>query len=634
MVPRELMLTNKIPSCMFRALCGLAVCIFLVTGCGAPGPRALLSGEKLIRQGKYDQAIEKLERATQLMPKSAQAWNYLGLAYHGNNQPIRAIRAYRQALTLDNRLAPVRFNLGCAALEQNDLSSAIEQLTTFTYLQPNVADGWAKLGTAQLRANKIELAEKSLKSALELHPGNIEALNGLGLIQFQKRRFSEAFNFFNSATVENPNYAQALLNAAVSAQQNAPTRPQALQFYRRYLASKPAPEDSDKILAVANQLDAELNPPPRVIAQAAPPPAPARPAVKTNVVVGTTNSTAVAMTPRVAHATVPPTNSTIVVRTNAEIAFVPPPPKTIPRTNAIALSNSLAAAVMTKPTLNEPAFEITRVEDGFVAKPAQDFANSSDPRVARPTNSAVGTLTEATATATEGGLSENGSQAPSKSLLSRLNPFSGKSKTPSSPAGNVATGSTQVTMVEKGIAPGTATVSPVVARRYKFIGPVKPTSGNTAAAHRFLADGARAQQAGLLSQAIANYKRAIETDPGSFDAYYNLALVGLDTGNWDDALRAGEYALAINPEALNARYSFALALKQARYPQDAAEQFERILQSTPNDARVHLKLANVYAEQLKQPTLAKVHYERVLDLDPQHPQAAAIRSWLARNSSG
>src|SRR5258707_699087 len=89
--------------------------------------------------------------------------------------------------------------------------------------------------------------------------------------------------------------------------------------------------------------------------------------------------------------------------------------------------------------------------------------------------------------------------------------------------------------------------------------------------------------------------RQQDHDPASFDAYYNLTLAALDVGNWDEALRTAEYALAINPEALNARYSFGLALKQARYPQDAAEQFERILRVTPNDARVHLKLANVYA---------------------------------------
>ena len=65
------------------------------SGCQPPGPRALLKGEKLIHEGKYEQAIEKLQIASRLLPKNAQAWNFLGLAYHGNKQPEPAWRAYR-----------------------------------------------------------------------------------------------------------------------------------------------------------------------------------------------------------------------------------------------------------------------------------------------------------------------------------------------------------------------------------------------------------------------------------------------------------------------------------------------------------------------------------------------------------
>ena len=101
---------------------GLALlgAVMLLCGCGAPGPRALLKGESLIKERRYEVAIEYLTNAVRLLPKNPQAWNHLGLAYHGAGQFDQAQRAYRQALQLDFNLAPARYNLGLLALEQND----------------------------------------------------------------------------------------------------------------------------------------------------------------------------------------------------------------------------------------------------------------------------------------------------------------------------------------------------------------------------------------------------------------------------------------------------------------------------------------------------------------------------------
>ena len=51
----------------------------------------------------------------------------------------------------------------------------------------------------------------------------------------------------------------------------------------------------------------------------------------------------------------------------------------------------------------------------------------------------------------------------------------------------------------------------------------------------------------------------------------------------------------------------------------------------PGEARAHVALANLYAQQLGQPARAREHYLRLLELDPQHPQATAIRYWLEAN---
>src|SRR5690348_16609652 len=93
------------------SLAGVGLASLLVA-CTPAGPRALLNGERLIRDGKYAQAITRLETATKLLPGNAQAFNHLGLAYHKAGQPAAALKAYEQARRCDPNLTSVHFNLG------------------------------------------------------------------------------------------------------------------------------------------------------------------------------------------------------------------------------------------------------------------------------------------------------------------------------------------------------------------------------------------------------------------------------------------------------------------------------------------------------------------------------------------
>src|SRR6059036_3482644 len=167
MVPRGCMLVIKNWPPVVQLTLALTASMALLCGCGAPGPRALLKGERLIKEQRYADAIEQLTNATRLLPKNAQAWNHLGVAYHGAGQLDQAQRAYKQALQLDFNLAPARYNFGVLALEQNDTAAALEHLTSYTAFQPTAADGWIKLGNAQVRARRLDQAEKSYKTALE-----------------------------------------------------------------------------------------------------------------------------------------------------------------------------------------------------------------------------------------------------------------------------------------------------------------------------------------------------------------------------------------------------------------------------------------------------------------------------------
>jgi protein O-GlcNAc transferase len=132
-----------------------------------------------------------------------------------------------------------------------------------------------------------------------------------------------------------------------------------------------------------------------------------------------------------------------------------------------------------------------------------------------------------------------------------------------------------------------------------------------------------------MTDAMAGYQEATRLDPSFFEAHYNLGLAAYDMRDFGLSLSAYERALSINATSADARFNFAFALQEANFPEDAARELERILAARPDEARAHFAVAKLYAEPLARVDLARAHYRKVLQLDPQHPQATAIRYWLS-----
>ena len=109
----------------------------------------------------------------------------------------------------------------------------------------------------------------------------------------------------------------------------------------------------------------------------------------------------------------------------------------------------------------------------------------------------------------------------------------------------------------------------------------------------------------------------------------NHAPAALEAGEFPEAITAARAALALDPASAEARFNLALALKRSHRDQEAARELERLLQANPDDVRAHLTLGNLYAGTLADPARARSHYQKVLALAPGHPQATAIRFWLA-----
>ncbi|MCU0784552.1 MAG: tetratricopeptide repeat protein [Verrucomicrobia bacterium] len=545
-----------------------------LAGCMPPGPRALLDGRKLLDEGRYVQAVEKLKLATSLLQTktNAQAWNYLGLACHRAGQPTNAVTAYRQALALNQNLAEARFNLGCLWLEQNRPDLAKEQFTTYTLQRSHTVEGFLKLGAAQFRLREATAAEESYQKALRLSAHNPEALNGLGLVQLQRNRPREAAQHFSQALEQHPNYRPALLNLATVSHRYLNDVPGALQKYRAYLELKPRAADWDAVYATAQSLEQRLSPPQRPAANVAAP-----------QVVATTN----APKPQITH-------SPVTVKTN--------PMPTIVKTSP---APPVATTVVKLPA--EP-----------VIKTVPDVSPQPAPAGPTLTTSAPPVVAAAPPPA-------------KRSFFQRLNPFhrapTAKSKVTPLPVSAIEP-SPAIPSPKPGVPPAAAATP---SARYTYLSPPAPAAGDRAAAGRAFAQAAQFQRANRLNEAAAAYEQAVQLDASYFEAHYNIGLVAYETRNYQQSLAAWENALAVRPDSTDARYNFALALKLANYARDAASELEKVLATNPNETRAHLVLGNLYAEPLHDPAKARAHYLKVLELDPRHSQSTAIRYWLVAN---
>ena len=553
----------------------IAFALIFTSGCTPAGPGALLEGQRLIEQGNYTSAIEKLRLATTLLPTNALAWNYLGLAYHHAGESVNAQGAYQRAIKLNHELVVVHYDLGCLYLEQNKPNlneSARDELMAFTLHQGNSLDGRVKIGTAQLRLGELAQAEASFREALRISPQNVEAMNGVGMVQVKRNHARDAIAWFEAALKQQPEYRPALLNLAIVLQSSANNRVLALQKYQEYLAMNPRPANWDAVNAAERQLDQELNTP-------APPPV--RPA--TNALAGPQ-----ALAPR------PVTNTPERIASGSNNSPRPDggrpvsgPTQVVGKVNGpVSPSNSGSAPKQIPVAARVEPPEIVQLTEAPKVRLADD---STPPAVTQKTSP----------------IYTDPSSVPARTTTS------------TAPSGLRASGLSST-------------------NRYKYRSPAKPSSGDRVAAERLFSQALEAQRDRRLTDAIAGYRAAIQADPGFFEAQWKLGLCAYDANDMPLSLFAYESALAIKPDSFYARFNFALALKKGGYLVDSAQELERALavnatESPAHLAEVHLMLANLYAEQFNQPQAARAHYLKVLDLDPGNTQATTIRYWLREN---
>lgn len=154
-------------------------------------------GQQYMRQGKFEVALEKLNKALSFDDGYVDAHTVIAVLYERIGDLAKAEEHYRRAAQLKPKGGSENNNYGtflCKIGRYDESQGYFEKALADPFYQtPAVA--LANSGTCLLKAGRRDEAEKALRQALVLQPENAEALLQLGTVLYEKGEYFNARAF-------------------------------------------------------------------------------------------------------------------------------------------------------------------------------------------------------------------------------------------------------------------------------------------------------------------------------------------------------------------------------------------------------------------------------------------------------
>lgn len=147
----------------------------------------------VIGQKRHDDAIERLTRAAEIAPESAEVHRLLGRTYGSMGRVDEAEQAYSRAIELNERDAWSMNNLGLLLLEGKRPVDALPLLATAVELRKDVPEFQNNLGMALEHTGRFRAAATAYSAALTVDPGYVKAQQNLARVEAVKAGPEEPF---------------------------------------------------------------------------------------------------------------------------------------------------------------------------------------------------------------------------------------------------------------------------------------------------------------------------------------------------------------------------------------------------------------------------------------------------------
>ena len=169
-----------------------------------------------ITKNQLDAAIKNLNKAIELNPELAEAYNNRGNAYTQNGKYDLAIEDYDKAIKLNPTFAHAYSNRGNTYGEKGNFTQSIKDLTKAIRLNPSDAAFHFNLGNTYQESGQIDQAITSYTEAIQLKFDRAGAHYSRGNAHLSKGDYRRAIEDYITETQLNPNFTNAYVNLGVA----------------------------------------------------------------------------------------------------------------------------------------------------------------------------------------------------------------------------------------------------------------------------------------------------------------------------------------------------------------------------------------------------------------------------------
>ena len=178
-------------------------------------------GNSFASNESYEKALDSYDKAIEIQPNYADAWNNRGLALSNLSKYQKAIASYNQAIEIQPDYVNAWNNRGAALEDLGKYKQAISDFDRAIKIQPDYVKAWYNRGTTLGNLGKYKQAISDFDRAIEIQPDYVNAWNNRGAALVYLGKYKQAISNLNKAIKIQSDLASAWYNkAALYARQN------------------------------------------------------------------------------------------------------------------------------------------------------------------------------------------------------------------------------------------------------------------------------------------------------------------------------------------------------------------------------------------------------------------------------
>ena len=153
-------------------------------------------GRAAINDNDFSGAIPHLQKAIELYPKYAEAYQLLGVAQLKTNQGPQAEASFLKAVEIEDRMPQCHYLLGVLYAKTNRLEIAERSFNRFGELDPRNPDAQFELAKVTFALNKFPEAAEHARNAIKLKETNPGVYVVLGYALLRQKNADDARHAF------------------------------------------------------------------------------------------------------------------------------------------------------------------------------------------------------------------------------------------------------------------------------------------------------------------------------------------------------------------------------------------------------------------------------------------------------